>query len=197
MPKKVVTPPPKEKPLDEIETEALELSLTSLEEQAKRELSGMLLKAVKKIAYYLSKVGLSLDEACMLVDIDVDKFREEIKLHPIISKIIRMKELEYKKDLLYTLSSKARSGDDKLATWLLERRHPEEFGDKKAKPDSGTHDLVLEAIKFIQGNGDNNPLVNPAAGSVTALRITSKAPTSKVPAEDIMNGLVPPTQSKS
>jgi len=97
---------------------------------------------------------LPLEDACKLADVDIDHYKELYEKNKIIKKILDKKELEYKKDLLYTLSVKARSGDDKLAQWLLERRFPSEFSNKKSPP-SGDEDMLAMAIKFIQKGGDN------------------------------------------
>lgn len=163
--KKEEIPVEPEKRQEEIENMELSLQSDSLEEKAKRELTPQMLKILKKIAYYVSKVGLTLKESCMLCDIEFDAFESDMKLHPIIGTVIRIKELEYKKGLLYTISQKARSGDDKLATWLLENRYPDEYGGKKKgdEDDSGG-DFFLEAIRLVRKRGDSNSLINPEAG---------------------------------
>lgn len=171
-PKKEVVPPPPPPSQEKIEEEGLGLESASLEERALATLTPRMVKSLKKIAYYTAKVGLPLAESCQLLDIDFEKFEEEMKLNPIIEKIIRAKELEYKKDLLYTLSQKARSGDDKLAQWLLERKYPAEYGEKKPqKPgDDGQGDIFFEAFRFIRKHGDNQPLIEPGTGAAVTVR---------------------------
>ena len=79
--------------------------------------------------------------------------------NPLVSRIIEMKELSYKRDLMSTLSAKARGGDDKLAQWLLERRYPEEFYVSKRSPQGGgDEDILFQAIEFVQKNGDSSPI---------------------------------------
>lgn len=173
-PKKEIKIEPEKKQL-EIENDELELQSTSLEEQAKKELTPHMIKVLKKIAYYTSKVGLTLSESCALVDIDYDKFQEEMKITPIISKVIKMKELEYKKDLMYTISQRAKSGDDKLAQWLLERRYPEEFGMKKSPGGGDGEDIFLQAFAMIRKRGDTN-LINPEAGRAVVVTRSSITP---------------------
>lgn len=154
-----------EKKQEEMENMSLELQSTSLQAQVQAQLTPHMIKVLKKIAYYTSKVGLTLKESCALVDLDYDKFLEDMKVSPIIDKVIKMKELEYKKDLMYTISQKAKSGDDKLAQWLLERRYPEEFAQKKAGTGTGDgEDTFFQAIQFIRKQGDNIGLINPDAG---------------------------------
>ena len=160
MAKKEPKAPPAEPKETEIEDQSLELTSSSLEQQAQTKLKPAMLRVLKKIAYYTAKVGLPLDEACMLVDVDYEKFKEEMKIEPLLAKIIRMKELEFKKDMLHTLSAKARSGDDKLAQWLLEKKFPDEYGTKKGPSGGDGQDILFEAIRFIRRSGDNAPLVN-------------------------------------
>ncbi len=175
--KKKPTPPAPEPTEEEIENEDLDknLQLTSqsLEQQAQEKLSPTMVKVLKKIAYYTAKVGLPLNEACLLVNIDINQLQEEMKLEPLIEKIIKIKELEYKKDLLHTISQKARSGDDKLAQWLLSKKYPEEYGDTKKMPQGGDSDIIFEAIQFIRRNGDANPLVSEASGRALIVKKTS------------------------
>lgn len=145
----------------ELEAEELDLSAQSLEAQARDSLSTIEIGLVKRLAYYVGKTGLTLKEACMLVDVDFEVFEEKMKLKPILGKIIKIKELEYKKDLLHTVSSKARSGDDKLAMELLRTRYPEEYGEKSKKSSSESNDdMIYEAVRIIRKGNDSKPLVS-------------------------------------
>lgn len=146
----------------EIDEKGLALDSRTLEEQAKAELDPELLTKIKKICYYIAENGLDLEEACMLSDIDYEKFKNILLESDLVQKIINMKSLQYKKGLLYIISQKAREGDDKLALWLLERRYPSEYGSGKKSPqggDEGDLDIVAEAIEFVQTTGDNTPMV--------------------------------------
>lgn len=175
MAKKILKKPDPEITETEIESQNLELSSVSLEAQAKEKLPPSTILILKKIAYYTSKVGLPLSEACLLVDINYEQFLEDIKLEPIIGKIIRVKELEFKKDMLHVLTQKARNGDDKLAQWLLEKKFPEEFNDKRRPANDDNNDILFEAIRFIRKNGDSAPLVGEFSGtSVIKKRETSE-----------------------
>lgn len=148
-----------------------ELESQTLKEQLESQVEEPLLKNTKRLAYYIGRVGLSLDEACVLTDMDPEWFLNQMKLNPVIEKVIKIKELEYKKDLLSTLSRKARGGDDKMSMWLLERRYPGEFGTRKrADGSSSDGDLIFEAIEFIQKNGDNTPLVGETSGRAISVR---------------------------
>jgi hypothetical protein len=172
----------------------LELESLSLENKANEvwKNNPAFLKIIKKIAYYTSKVGLSLEESCMLVDFDLEKFKEEMTLEPLIGKIITIKQLEYKKDLLYTLSSKARNGDDKLAQWLLASKYPEEYGEKKkGTPGEGT-DFMFEAIRFIKKNGSNAPLIDEASGNSTVIKHKSASEGTIEKINEILTGVDTP-----
>jgi len=176
------------------EQSLFDLENESLDAQAKEAFKDKpkFISALKKIAYYTAKVGLPLNEACTLVNIDFKKFEEEMKMEPLIKKIIMMKELEYKKDLLYTISQKAKSGDDKLAQWLLERRYPDEYGSKKNNAGEGTgNDIMFEAIRFIQKNGGSDTMVQESSGRAMVVKRKSVTMGVHERIGDILSGIVP------
>jgi hypothetical protein len=153
---------------DEIDSSGLfqEKDNFSLESIAKERLSGDELILLKRIAYMLSKVGMRLEAACQMMDYPVDAFRALMEREPVVARIVRIKELKFKKDLMYTLSSRARGGNEKIALWLLERLYPEEFAEKKdAETDRNTtKDAMKLAIEFIRASGSNSPLVQASGG---------------------------------
>lgn len=143
-------------PIDESTT----LESQSLDEEAAKVLSEQDNATLKTIAKAVGKDGLSLQEACVIANVDFENFKRKAEEFPVILKIVRMKETEYKHMLLRALAVKARSGDDKMAMWLLERRYPEEFGSSKSRGDAGGDgDLLGMAISFIQESGDRDTLV--------------------------------------
>lgn len=162
---------PKKKPelekqpaYDEIENiNSLELPSESLEKKLSEEMSAEAFKRLKKIAYYLSKVGLSLKESCQLSDVDHALFEKDMEFNPLIRKVIEFKQLEFKKDLMYTLAQRARSGDDKIALAILENKYPDEFG-KNKDPGTEGEDIIYEAIQYIRKSGDtHDPMVHGRA----------------------------------
>lgn len=158
---------------EEVVDKDLVLESKSLEQQARENLDPDLLIKVKKISYYTSENGLTLEEACMLADINLEYFKELLETNPLIFKIIEIKKLQYKKDLLYTISQKAREGDDKLALWLLERMYPEEFYISKKRPPGereGDEDMVVQAIQFVQEHGDSSPMVKRTTGKAIIIK---------------------------
>lgn len=135
------------------------ISNKSFEELAEHYLKPEEINKLKKIAHYIGRVGLTVQESCLLADVKYEPFKELLQKNGFVGKLIMLKELQYKKDLLATLSNKARDGDDKLATWLLERRYPGEFSKRKPKEDDGTSNVIADALEFIREHGDNAPIV--------------------------------------
>lgn len=130
-------------------------------------------KVLRRIAYYLSNVGLTLDEACKLVQIPLTEMEVKMQTYPMIAELIAFKELEYKADLLATISQKARSGNDKLSTWLLENRYPNEFNQRKGAgggEGGGGDDIIAAGIEFVKRHGDSSPLVSESAGRAFIVR---------------------------
>lgn len=149
--------------------------LSELEKKLEERLEPGLLQIVKKIGLHLSKTGLDLKESCLLARVDYEKFKKILAKDQELETLITIKALEYKKDLLMTLSQKARSGDDKRAEWLLERMFPDEFYISKRKPAEGKEDdMLLQAITFIRGEGDSNPLVSTKKTVARVSRISGR-----------------------
>lgn len=151
-----------------------------LEAKIANEFEESFVKVLRRIAYYLSRVGLTLKEACQLVQYDQALFEAKMTQYPMIGELIAFKELEYKADLLATISQKARSGNDKLAMWLLESRYPDEFNQRKGAgtgTGEGGDDLIAMGVEFVQRHGDSQPLVGTTAGR--AFLVERKAPNSR------------------
>ena len=169
--------PKKDPTLEEIEEKDLGLQSQTMEAQMKKDLDPETQKKVKHIAYYLSRVGLSLEESCLLVDVDIEWFKQLMVTTPIVRRVIEIKKMQFKKDLLKVLTQRGIEGDDKLAQWLLERQYPEEFGNKKRGGKDPGEDILFEAIEFIQKSGDNNPLVKETSGrAIVVKRIQTQTP---------------------
>lgn len=149
---KVKVAPKKEK----ITAEVLDNELSAIEaprvkEEAEKTLSKIQLDILKRVAYYVGKIGMDINESCILLGVEPKKFYEEMEKFPIMRRIIDMKELEYKKDLMATLSARGRGGDDKIAQWLLEIKEPEKYGKKKGGGEA-PDDMIATAIEFIQNS---------------------------------------------
>lgn len=154
--------PPKESAADLAEKEKLQEQKDSLEAQAEAKYTPKFFSQIKRIAYYIADVGMKVEEASLLVDLDPKEFQAIMEKDELVRKIILIKMLEYKRDLMRTLSARARNGDDKMAQWLLERMFPDEFASGKGRGGGAEDsDNVREAIIFIQKHGDTKPLVSP------------------------------------
>lgn len=146
------------------------LAAQSLEDQAKAILTPQDFEVLKFIAVAIGKDGMTPQEACMLANVEYEKLIALMQRTPIVASIVKLKELEYKRSLMKALSVKARSGDDKLATMLLESRYPEEFGKKGKGGSGGGEDLLAIAIQSIQEEGGANGLITTKKAVVVTPR---------------------------
>jgi hypothetical protein len=130
----------------------------------------------KRLAYETAIVGLPLPEACMIVGVDFEKLSILMKNDPIIERLIKTKNIEYKRSLLKTVSTKAKT-DEKMSQWLLQARYPDEFNPRKGSAGAGggdSSDLLGVAIEFIQKSGDSTPLVTERSGKITMVKRTTE-----------------------
>ncbi len=156
-------------------TELPSLEYQSLESEATKLLSEKDFSILKAICVAIGKDGMTTEEACQLSNIKYETLRALCEQHDVVRQIIALKELEYKRSLLKTLSARARSGDDKVSQWLLERRYPDEFGTKKKAGDGTEKDSLAEAIAFIQERGDSTGIINRRTVIITAPKATTPA----------------------
>lgn len=124
---------------------------------------------IEKLAYQVTKNGLSLEEACLLKNIDIDWLERVIVLHPVIARILAQKELQFRVDLMKPLIAKAKV-DEKMAQYLLELRTPDKK--KNAKDPEEDASMLAAAVSFIQEHGDSTPLVRRESGM--AVVVTGK-----------------------
>ncbi len=155
-------------PIDETVT----LESKSLDEEAHHTLRPSDLATLKTIATAIGKDGLSLQEACVIANVDYEHFKLMASQYPVILKIVKVKEIEYKHMLLRSLAVKARSGDDKMSQWLLERKFPDEYGSGKRGQGDSDSDLLGMAISFIQESGDNETLVRQQVKVATVRKVS-------------------------
>jgi len=137
----------------DIQRKTVEMELTE-------KYSEPMVKLFKRLSYELSVIGLPLEDACLIVGLDFDKVQQLINTDAAVERLIKLKDLEYKRGLLEVVSTKSKT-DDKLSMWMLERRYPSEFNPRKGNGggDGESDNIVKQAITFIQVNGDNQPLV--------------------------------------
>lgn len=149
--RKAIPPAPKE--------EEIAFEVTPLGSELVKQLSQKDFAYMQLISVAIGKDGMTLDEALILNNINADHFKSLMEKAPIIKQVIRLKELEYKRSLMKTLSHRARSGDDDAALTLLEWRYPGEFGKGKKASDDDSDDVLKEAIDYIQNSGDATPII--------------------------------------
>lgn len=151
------------------------LESQSLESEAIKLLTLKDYEILKSMCVAIGKDGMTVEEACRLANVPHEHFKSLAAKHPIIGKIISLKELEYKRSLLKSLSAKARSGDDKISQWLLEKRYPDEFGSKK-KGGGGSEDAdpLGSVIAFIQEHGDTSGIIQRRTAIVAVPAATKK-----------------------
>lgn len=137
-------------------------------------------QVLKRLAYYLSNVGLEFDEACKMVRFSPDDMKKKIEKFPVIQDLVDTKILEYKMGLIKTVSTKALAGDDKMAMWLLERRFPGEFNPKKGTgAPTDDQDLLGMAIEYVRKTSVTNPLIKEESGRAFIIKKNSAADTLK------------------
>lgn len=126
----------------------------------------------KRLAFEVSVIGLELTEACLICGVDYENLMILVKKDPLIERMIKTKNLEYKRKLLKTVSLKATT-DDRLAMSLLQAKYPDEFNPRKGTGQGGgesDEDLLGIAIEFIQKSGDNTPLVTEKTGRMQIIK---------------------------
>lgn len=154
-------------PLDEF-TKAI----SKVEDEIEAQFPAELCRVLKKIAYEIGVVGLTEGEACMISDYPHEKFISLKQQYPIIQKLVEVKDLEYKRNLLKSISTRAGT-DDKVAMWLLEAKYPAEFNRRKGNGGNGEkdpQDLVGAAIEFVRKSQDKNGLVSEESGRAFLIR---------------------------
>lgn len=144
-----------------------EVEFTTLETKLETKFPPSFIKMLKRLSYEVAEVGMSEQEACVLVGYDYEKLIVLKAKEPLVKRLFEMKQLEYKRAMMKTLSAKARAGDDKLAQWLLEAKHPDEFNRRKGaggEGGGGGEDLLGTAIEFVRKTTLPSGLVKMEAG---------------------------------
>lgn len=95
-------------------------------------------KAKKILAIYLAK-GLTLQESCILANIDKYKLNE-LRTDPDFDDFVKRMNLKTKAGYLDVIKEAAESGSYGAATWWLERKYPDEF----AKVDKIKHEFTVK-----------------------------------------------------
>lgn len=129
---------------------------------------------MEKIAFRIKRDGISVDDACLLCNVDTEWLATQIELYPVIARALAKKDLEYRVTLTRPLNRKAASGDTKLAQYLLEMKTPKQKRGSPSDPDE-SDDMLARAIAHIQEHGDSSPLVRRESGAAVLVTSASSA----------------------
>lgn len=139
----------------QIEDKEIDLALTNSIQLQIAELPDEIKRLLKKISYLVARVGMSLEEACILCDTTQEQLTSLTTQYPVIATVLQKKKLELKKDMLKIVGDRARGGDGKLAWEVLEANFPDEFGNKKRRgtEDNNALTAALEHIRESDSQG--------------------------------------------
>lgn len=132
---------------------------------------------MEKIAFRLKRDGVSIDEACLLSNVDTEWLARQIEKYPIIARALAKKDLEYRIALMRPLNIKAKT-DTKMAQYLLEMKNPPKRKNSASDAPDQSDDMLAMAISHIQEHGDSSPLVRRESGA--AVLITSGTSAAKL-----------------
>jgi len=158
--KKGTEEPKAENDGEELETGAF---VDSIESALAETFSADAVRMFKRLAYEISVVGLSEAEACAVVGYDREALKRQRSKFPLLDRLFAMKALELKRDLLKTVTTKARKGDDKLAQWLLVVKFPQEFSPRRPISPGDDEDPLADALATVRETGAG--VVGAAAGA--------------------------------
>lgn len=166
--------PKEEKKRAEQELASMDIVTSSVQEQLEKKYTPTFIEILKRLAYEISVVGLPVPEACMYVGVEYERLKVAMAEDPLIERLIKTKDIEYKRNLMVAVSEKART-DDKTGQWILQSRYPDEFNPRKgsARNNDDSEDLLGIAMEFIQKSGDNQPLVTERSGKAFLVKKSS------------------------
>lgn len=180
----------------EANQDEVKIELDSISAKLAKKYKEKEIETFKRLAYEISVVGLTEEEACMMVNFDYEKLVGLRRKDALVDRLFKIKALEYKRGMLKTLSERARGGDDKLALWLLEAKYPEEFNRRKGAGGGGPgdgEDMLGAAIDFVRKSTDANGLVREES----ARGLILKAPIKNLPAGSTPMDLLKRATSKA
>jgi hypothetical protein len=151
----------------------MSIAATSIQAELSERYNDEFIALLRKLAYEISVVGLPISEACIYVGVDYDRLVSMMSMDPTIERLIKTKEIEYKRNLMVPISEKAKT-DEKVSQWLLQGRYPDEFNPRKGSARGGGDgdDMIAVAMEFIQRSGDNTPLVTEKSGKAFIVKRT-------------------------
>lgn len=174
------TPVVKEHQEDEVTIEINSIT----KELKKQKFSDEDIELFQRLSYEISIVGLSEEEACLMVNYDFEKLVQLRTKNKTVDRLFKLKNLEYKRGMLKTLSQRARAGDDKLALWLLEAKYPEEFNRRKGTGGGGDgdgEDMLGAALEFVRTNTDASGLIRQESARALVFKAPKTLPKGTTP----------------
>lgn len=146
---------------DEVFSDALSDAALNFDASLKAKFSDLEYKKLRTIGAFIMR-GLPIDECCVLARVSYTKLQILMEENSDVKDFIIFKQISFKAGLLNTLSASATIGRQaKSAGYLLEKKYPKEFDQKKVDDGARQPDVVERAIAFVRSNSDKNPLVIP------------------------------------
>lgn len=123
-----------------------------------------LASSIKKIGRTIQDIGVSVEDACLMTDLDFDLLEHKMKELPIIGRYFNIKRIQYKNSLLNILHNHARNANDhKLALQLLSLGFSDEY-DASVKKEKAKHsredsqDTLQKLMNRIRKQAPNSPV---------------------------------------
>lgn len=154
-----------------LDSEPSDASIYNIIEILEGKLDDRQIKAIKKIGHTIITTGLPLDEALLLARVGREEFEDWCRYLPEIKTYIKLKQTEYKFELLKVINGKIKdSGDTKLATWILEKNFSEDYDSsfkrEMVKMNQNREDDVLDVVMaFVRRSNSKSVPVNPENGN--------------------------------
>lgn len=102
--------------------------------------------------------GLTIAEACIISNVDIDKFLNLSKKNKAVNDYILFKQTNFKATLIEQLFQQAKT-DTKVAQWFLERLYDEYNPRSKAQSlVSEEEHPLMQGLAYVRRNGDSTPL---------------------------------------
>lgn len=157
---------------EEINIQTFEEEQESIQAYIEKNYQPWLVAKLKRICYEVSEVGLSIEEACTFSNYPHKELQTLMAGDPTIVRLMDLKNLQYERDLMKTISAKAKT-DDKLAQWLLMIRNPKKYNQKKGTGgdgDDGDGSALGAVVDFVRKTGDRNGLVSETSGRAVVVK---------------------------
>lgn len=94
--------------------------------------------------------GMSLDDALVLADCEVEFFNNYQKNNPAYAKLVVKKQVEYKHRVVKAINEALNKKDPKIAQWIAEAKYSSEYSKKRNKDGEGVRNPITNIINLIQ-----------------------------------------------